>query len=61
MIDWFGWRAANNICGFFGLTVGIIGLIFVAEPPRDNGEDTDEGQEKPLLTEGNDMSVSVRV
>lgn len=45
-----GWRLSYKICGGFGICVGILGLIFVQEPSR---------EEEPIVTNENILTGSV--
>jgi hypothetical protein len=35
VIEMFGWEDTFRICGLFGIVVGVLGILFVSEPIRE--------------------------
>ena len=42
LITAFGWRNTYFIIGIYAMTVGLICIIFVKEPPRSSNENSDD-------------------
>ena len=51
LIDMIGWRGAFQACGAFGFALVIIGVLFVAEPSREDEDRDSERGSAGRLTE----------